>query len=409
MSETKKTKKAGSVIGNIAAALFSFLVAMFLWYYVSENDTAQYESTVHSVPVTLKNNSPLSILSGNDLTVDVTVSGRKADVIALSAENISAYVEIETDTVAGKNKCNVMCDLPNGISLVSLSSSTVTVYLDNTATLSVPVTVAVTDIVIDSGYELGQAQSDVSSIWVTGPEAVVNTIAEARLTVSLGHVTKTVSCSGSVVLLDAQGNEVISPYIRHSVSTVNATVPVSKTREVEIGISFLHDIFNSQNCTVSVSPAFLKIKGDADAVDRVQLQYKIDEKALELSSDNTVERRISVSLPSGVTNVDGIDEIVVTVNASGIVTKTFSTSVQLINLPSGVTVTHKPTISVKIRGDRATVERLNSYNIIATADMSGAMAGDNVRTVTLSYSSFDGKVFEIGSYEVTVTVTGAAQ
>ena len=396
MSE-KKVKNVRSFIGNVTAAVICVLAALFLWYFVSENDTAQFETTVSGVPVTIKNESNLSVLSGDDLTVDVTVSGRRSVINSITRDSISAFTTVAGGTGAGKNKLNVECDLPDGVSLVSLSSATVTVYLDNTTTASVPVRVAVRDVIIDTGYELGTAQSELSSVWVTGPETIVNTVAEARLTVSLGRVTKTVNCSGSIVLFDASGTEIVNPYITTSASTVSATIPVTKTREVPVDVSFVHGIFTLENCDVTISPSVIKVKGDADAVDRVTVQYRIDEKTLEIPADGKAERRITVSLPAGVTNVSGTEEIVVTIEPAGISTRTFTVQVQsanMTNVPDGLSVVGSYTL-----------DKIHAYNIMARVDLSGAVAGENERTVSFSFSQFEGEVFEVGTYKVAIVMT----
>ena len=407
MSEGK-VKNVRSFIGNVTAGIICVLAALFLWYFVSENDTAQFEITVSGVPVTIKNESNLSVLSGDDLTVDVTVSGRRSVVNAITRDAISAFTTVASGTEAGKNKLSVECELPDGVSLVSLSSPTVTVYLDNTTTASVPVRVAVKDVIIDTGYELGTAQSELSSVWVTGPETVVNTVAEARLTVSLGRVTKTVNCSGAIVLFDESGSEIVNPYITTSASTVNATIPVTKTREVPVDVSFVYGIFTYENCNVTVSPSVIRVKGDADAVDRVTMQYRIDEKTLEIPDGGKAERRITVSLPSGVTNASGTDEIVVTVEPTGISTRTFTVQIQspnITNVPDGMSVVGVYSLNVSVRGDSATIEKIRAYNIIARVDLSGAAAGENERPVSFSFSQFEGEVFEVGTYTVAVVLT----
>ena len=77
-------------------------------------------------------------------------------------------------------------------------------------------------------------------------------------------------------------------------------------------------------------------------------------------------------------------------------------AVNMKNIPEGLAVRGSYQISVTVRGDKAVIDKINSYNIIASVDLSGANAGENERIVSFNFSQYDGNVFEVGSYSVNI-------
>ena len=65
---------------DFIAKVVCLLIAFFLWYYASSLDTVIYDKEYTSIPVKIENNSELSLLSGEGITVDITLSGRRNDL-----------------------------------------------------------------------------------------------------------------------------------------------------------------------------------------------------------------------------------------------------------------------------------------------------------------------------------------
>ena len=393
-------------IVNFIAKIGCLAIAFFLWYYASSVDTSLSEDVFIAVPVKIVNGSSFAVLAGDDVTIDVTVSGKRTHMSRLSADDIVAYVDISDVTEAGKHKCTIQFDLPNGINLVKTSTASISVEVGNTTAISIPVRVSVTNYMLENGYELGLGgiTTDIRSITVTGPENILSTIKYARLTADIGRVTRTVRYSGDLTLIDANGNEVINHYVKMNVTTATATIPVYKYRDVPITVQYQHGYFNANNCSVTVEPSTVRIRGEADAVDAVKLTYTIDEKAI---SGNT-SYSFGISLPAAVTNLDGVQEAIVSVKLKNMSTRTITLYNLQVNNPGGLS--YEPImgpIVVTLCGETSVISRINVYNITPVVDLSAQSGGSGTVTAPVLIriaDTYQGKVYELGSYSIAVKI-----
>lgn len=400
----KRNKKV-----DFFAKICCLIIAFFIWLFAAENDTTQYNENFSSIPVEIVNTSGFSVLSGDDATVDVTVSGKRSLISRLTRSDIRAYVDMSAITAPGRYRFDLQVELPNGVSLSKASLDSVTVYADNTTSVTVPVKVNVTKFLLEDGYELDTADTvtNPKTVTVTGPESVLQSITEARLDADIGHVTRTVTYSGDLVLVDGAGNEVTNSYIRMSASYVTATIPVYKYREVPIEVIFKNGLFNPSNCEATVTPSSIRILGDAEAVDAVRLEYEIDEKRITASTNTYT---VKITLPEGVENVSMIDTATISLTLKGVATKKISvTDFRVVNPQN---LNYEPLVdplSITVQGETALVNRIGSANVTAVVDLSNqeSFAGTVIVPVSFEFSApYSGLVYEVGSYSVSVKILG---
>ena len=232
-----KRNKTVELIAKIGCLLLAFVI----WYTVVSLDNTDSELVFKSVPVQIDGENTLSVLSGSGSFVDITVSGKRSIISKLNDEDIKAYVDISDINSAGSYKLEIKTDVPDGIAVTGKSIQTVSVYLDNTGSKSVPVQVKLTNYMLDEGYQLreNEAKLSVSQVVVTGPEGALDNVAYARITVNPGgKITKTITYNGELVLVDEAGNEIKSNYIRMQNSQTSVTVPVYKYRDIPVEILY---------------------------------------------------------------------------------------------------------------------------------------------------------------------------
>ncbi len=107
-------------------------------------------------------------------------------------------------------------------------------------------------------------------------------------------------------------------------------------------------------------------------------------------------------------NVDSVKTAVVSVELKGISSKTVSVYNISVTNPDGLT--YEPVtgpINITVRGDSVLLGRLSSMNVTAVVDLSfsGEVSGAVMVPVTFVFSApFEGKVYEVGSYSVSVRI-----
>ena len=71
---------------NLGAKLLCFFGAIFLWFYVMDNESSIYEYTFKNIKIEYtENNNGMRVLSSGDQTVDVTLSGKRSVIKAMNS------------------------------------------------------------------------------------------------------------------------------------------------------------------------------------------------------------------------------------------------------------------------------------------------------------------------------------
>lgn len=396
---------------KLIAKILCVLAAIILWFYVVMTDTTTDEKVFSGISVDIRGRDRiedtlgLTIISGYDLTVDVTVKGPRADINRLTVDDVKAYIDMKTVDGAGEYTLPIRTSLPNGITAGSLSANYMTVYVDKRTTISVPVKI-VTSQVIEADFTMGTPEPSIETVNVSGPEEVLRTIDHAEASFDLGRVSKTLISTGKLTLVDANGNEINDPYVRLQTSEVTVRFPVYIYRDFDLKVDTKYGYYDSTNSRITISPASIQVRGDPDVIssmDSVSLG-QIDEK--KITGDET--KNMAIMLPDGVENLSGTTTATVTITQIGTTTKKLNvTDINVVN-PNGLEYTlERNSLTVTFRGTKTMLDMLSSRNVSLTLDLGylNKTSGTVSVPVTVNVqSTLSGKVYEIGDYSMNVTI-----
>lgn len=396
---------------KLIAKILCVLAAIILWFYVVMTDTTTDEKVFSGISVDIRGRDRiedtlgLTIISGYDLTVDVTVKGPRADINRLTVDDVKAYIDMKTVDGAGEYTLPIRTSLPNGITAGALSANYMTVYVDKRTTISVPVKI-VTSQVIEADFTMGTPEPSIETVNVSGPEEVLRTIDHAEASFDLGRVSKTLISTGKLTLVDANGNEINNPYVRLQTSEVTVRFPVYIYRDFDLKVDTKYGYYDSTNSRITISPASIQVRGDPDVIssmDSVSLG-QIDEK--KITGDET--KNMAIMLPDGVENLSGTTTATVTITQIGTTTKKLNvTDINVVN-PNGLEYTlERNSLTVTFRGTKTMLDMLSSRNVSLTLDLGylNKTSGTVSVPVTVNVqSTLSGKVYEIGDYSMNVTI-----
>lgn len=396
---------------KLIAKILCVLAAIILWFYVVMTDTTTDEKVFSGISVDIRGRDRiedtlgLTIISGYDLTVDVTVKGPRADINRLTVDDVKAYIDMKTVDGAGEYTLPIRTSLPNGITAGSLSANYMTVYVDKRTTISVPIKI-VTSQVIEADFTMGTPEPSIETVNVSGPEEVLRTIDHAEASFDLGRVSKTLISTGKLTLVDANGNEINDPYVRLQTSEVTVRFPVYIYRDFDLKVDTKYGYYDSTNSRITISPASIQVRGDPDVIssmDSVSLG-QIDEK--KITGDET--KTMAIMLPDGVENLSGTTTATVTITQIGTTTKKLNvTDINVVN-PNGLEYTlERNSLTVTFRGTKTMLDMLSSRNVSLTLDLGylNKTSGTVSVPVTVNVqSTLSGKVYEIGDYSMNVTI-----
>ena len=317
------SKKA--LLAKFCCVLFS--VALWL-AVVGQNTDIQHEMTYYAVPVSISNatqlseNSGLSIISGYDYNINITVRGNRAKLSNYSSEDITATVDVGSITEAGEYAMSVVVSFPpsSGFTVVSQSLDSVNVSVDKLTSVELDVNVNIANAQYNTdAYALGTPSVKPNKVTVKGPQKVLQSIKGAYVNLDLGNVSSNIGFNNRIVLLDSNGEEIDSPYISLSNKYAEGTVPFISIEEaskiveksVPLVYSFKHGYYNNTNCQVELSPKFVTISGYENDLNKIQSinVVTIDETK---TPSNTVFS-LPINVPEGTSLIDSKKHVTVSV------------------------------------------------------------------------------------------------
>jgi len=292
MSDINRTKtdnaknKHQRHLSHIAKIVCVF-VAFVMWIYVMMVESPEYEETFSYVTVELVNADrlieakELAIYNGYGTMIDITLSGKKSVLSKLSPADIVASADVSTITgEGGRYNCKITVDVPSGCQVVSMSQETVSVYVDKSEQINMPLGEIRENTNLPEGAFTGTIEYPVDMVTITGPSIITARVDRAVAKLDLSGIRKTANITADIILYDKDGNRINSPYLDYYPKQVSVTVPVQKTVTVNIDILFKHGFLGYNNTSVAVSPATVEVTGDVDVINKGNLIASIvlDEK-----------------------------------------------------------------------------------------------------------------------------------
>lgn len=402
-------RSKGSRFENIAAKILCVLAAVILWFYVVGTNTTIEEKVLENVAVavrgaeTLESELGLSVISGHDYTVNLTLQGARSDIDSIRADDITAYVDVSEIETSGEHTLNVMVDTPKGISVIGQSVSIIRVYADKSISVSVPVQVE-TRYSIESTYSMGTAEPSFKTVIVTGPESELDKIDHAKVVLELGRIDRTMTSTGILELVGKDGAVINNPYVKLQKSEVLVLIPVYTSKEVPITLNYVHGYYNDSNVDITLSPETVRIKGDPDRLaDINEISIDIDEKTIE---GDTI-MNMSVPMPKNVENISTNSSVTVSITHKNTETREVVVTNFLRLNPGNIDYSHDSGISITFRGTKTALALLTSNNITAQIDLGSCPNKPGVYkipvTITVTKALSD-SVYEVGEYTMDVTV-----
>ena len=406
-----KKDKNGRRAPKFIPQLLCVAVAVIIWLYVMSNDSPDYERTFSGVPVSIENTALLSssngltVLSGAGNLADITITGKKSDLISYSLEDIVASVDVGRITEAGRHQLSVSVTTPSGAILKSVSPTSVEIYVDQIATKTVPVQVNIVSIQYDQSISLGVPTPDVSAVTISGPASVIDAAKYAVVNLELGTVTTRVSARGQLRLLTEDGAVIDNSFVVLSQSSVGVSIPVYIEREIPITVGTKYGFFNEENATIRVVPGSIMVRADPKLLSGVEsLEVAtIDEKQITSSETQIV----TITLPAGVENVSGSTTATISVTHKGTERKSVVVQDITIRNPNGLSYTLiTDSVNIVLRAPSSIAAEITAADIRLSAELNySGVTGVVQLPVTVAVADkYKDSVYELGEYKISVMI-----
>lgn len=386
---------------KLLTALLSIIIAFGLWTYVVTNVSVEDTTTIHNVPVVFQNEGALGgralmLTEGTGQTVTLTVTGTRSEILKLNNNNVSVIVDLSRIYDAGRQSVQYTVNYPADVVTSTFDytadKSRIALTVEEQVSKGVDVVHSYSGRVAE-GYmaDYETVSMDTRKVTVTGPASVVEQIHQARFTISLDGLTEPLDQDYEYTLCDAEGNPVEVPnveFVHTDVEKIHVSLSVQRYKEIPLRL----DVISGGGATEETSSIVwnmqtITVSGTDEVLEKLE-HLTVGEVDLAQLKETT-KLTFPITMPAGVINRTGVEEVNVTVSFPALTTKTFTISnIHALNIPAGTqgTVVTKQ-INVTIRGPRSMVQRMQNADITVSVDFGDMEIGSTVTkqpTVTVS-------------------------
>ncbi len=415
-------KKLFSGIGGFLAhdfvlKIISFILAVILWGVVSVSIYPTIERQVTNIPVKISlegsyaQANSLEVTSVSDEYVTVAIKGQRGQIGDIKAEDLYADIDATGVMMAKQYTLPLKIDSTSDkvFDVVSITPSNVTVTFDKMVSREIELNALLDGMKLTAGYTAGDPVISPSTVTVTGPQAVVNSITNACVKVNIPNELSSTHefTSNEIVLYNENAvisNDKGAVTFDRNTFTVQVPVFVHETLPLDVNIinvpeNFDVDFFKS------------RLVFSSDQLDIAAPNEKIREMtSLVIGSINMREVDVGSTfsfstenfLPAEYSNLSPVDSVTVSCPSEGITKRLIALQardIQFINKPSNFNFsTTASGLSLFFVGDETQIAELSSADITAQIDLIDfdKQEGEHKMPVDIIISSYD-KVWCIGN------------
>ena len=407
---------------KLYSMLLSLVVAFALWLYVTNNVSIEDNNTFYNIPVvmeseTVLNERNLMVTSVSTNSVSLNLSGARSDLNKLDSSKMSAKVDLSQVTEPGeKIPLSYTISFPSDVSASSFTvgnknPGAIFVNVDYRRVSEIPVVIKWTgNRSEDYIYDTENAVLDSNTVTISGPAAVVDTIDHAQVEVDLTEQVESISQSYRYTLCDAQDNPVDAEQITTNLEEVRLEMQIQRIREIRLTADVIYGGgANESNTTVSISPETIRVSGGEAVLNELGDTFTVCSVNLADLDKSSTEQKYTITLPEGVTNQTGVNEVTVSIRMTGLKTREFNIDkFEAVNVPEGLSAEIiNANLSIKVRGPEAEIAALQEENIRAVVDFTNAEVGTATYKVKIVFDDTFPNVGAIKVSSVSATVQAA--
>ena len=391
------------IFKNLSLKILSAVFAVVLWTIIVNIYDPTTSYTFSNVSVQLINTESLTdknysyeIVDGGKISV--YVSGPKSVVTNIKASDIVATADLSKISAFADYVDIHVTVVQNGQTLNNVEAapktSAVRLSIENRDTKTINVNTEVTGKPAD-GYALVKQTLNPTSIKVTGPSSIIDTIDHAGITFDVTGATDEVHGDADIHLYDEEENEIKDVSVDLSQSSVSYTAQVVriKTVAVEAGYSGTpKDGYTISSVTLNQNN--VQVYGDENALNNLEKivipsnNINVDEldkdRIYKFSLENYIDKSLHILKNSRV-------EVTVKVGTTTTKSITLNTSdIRVSGLDTSMTYGFvDKTYNIEIEGNADAIAALDISKISVSADLSDYKSS-GVVDVKLSVSLPDG-------------------
>lgn len=368
-------KKA--LTNNLGLKLLSLAVSILVWMIVIANENPVTTKTYTNIPVTIvkseivtNEGNTFRVINGSNV-ISVSITAKASVLSEITSDDIKAVADMTNLDVYSRMLVPIDVTVPGFvISKAEANPVNLQVQIEMETTKSFPITATSSGTPRD-GYVVGKLTVDPKQIEISGPESIVDTIAEVTAAVDVTGLSKDTAEKATIAIYDYNGNVIDQTLIQHNLGedgvSVDVTIYETKNVPVHFDASLIKAASGYVFEEISVEPQSVDIVGEKENLDNLE-SIEIPPDALKATGLNkTTERTVDITqyLPSWSKqkedNAETLILVKIYITRAGTKTFEFSTgAISLVNAPKGYKVDYDgvKNLEITVRGAEDVLEKL---------------------------------------------------
>lgn len=406
---------------NLGYKILALVFAFVLWLMVyNTEDPTRTETMTINVSVINKEsveelNKYFEIADGaGRITFSITAPRsvhEKLEESSFTAVADMEYLTIDEGGTTGTVPIELRCTANNLSDSIKVTTTTKTLHVKLETLMSKQFVVSAKAVgKVANGHALGAVAVTAPNVLkVSGPESVVNKVAEVVAAIDVEDMSVNVTDTVVPVLYDSEGKEVDTTRLTLSNTTVNISANILKTKEVPITVKPSGSPAEGYVITsILTNPTTILLKGNATVLNSISAIEIPAELVRVEGATGDVEATIDISdyIPYGAELVEKTDATVeITVAIEKLRDKVFSVdtgNIVVIGLATDTPIKFvHSSIAVTISGLEKDINILSGTILSGSIDVTNLPEGVHVLPLTLD---IDGAKYTYENVEVSVII-----
>lgn len=370
--------------------ILSLIIAICLWAYVIGETNPTDSRTFRDIPIvlvgeqTLEDNG-LAVLSVSAESLNITLTGSRADINQISAKEIYASVNL-ADAAEGENQLKIQIRVPEDVEIEDKSLNKLTVVTEERISKEVDVEVAYQGS-FDDEEEPITVDVSRNSVVVTGASSLVEKVKQVNAVVEEGKVKEQLTTMTSPLTpVDASGETVENVELSAKSVQVSAQLATTKTVPLVVSVS---DDQEEQLPKTSSAPKTIIIKGKSSTLAGIDSVTTETVDLSEITEDTEIPLR--PILPDGVqVSAKSADNLILKVKVTPLESRTFTfdgKDVKLTGLKEDLKAEIRTArIEIVVKGRKEDLDALDEAAFRLTADLEDLDEGSHNVSLEVSCS-----------------------
>lgn len=362
---------------NWKIKLLSLIISIFLWSFIIANENPTVTTRLNSIPIVLDNTSELDnkgliVSDGYQKTVDISVSGKRNEIMSITPSHIRASVDFDR-VDEGTHKLKIQYNLPEGINIHE-SLDSIDVNVEKIISKDFAVKVQTTG-ELKEHHVLDSTSVTPEKITVRGARTNIEKIENLVTYVDFTSLEKDTTINSEIVAVNQEGNAIDN--ITYGQQFVNINIGISKQKEVDLELVINGEINENYRLNSSIlNKSKVQIKGPKDKIDKID---KIKTQEINIANLNKSTRvAANLSLPSDIVLVNQDQEFFVDFEVEQKIEKIVEIPKEKFELKKPSSLNNEfnsNSIKITFFGFADELEKINAENISVTVNASDKNEG----------------------------------